>query len=234
MYGYCQSMGFKISKSSGDIVIDMKPCKRDSDGKVGMIDLVSGSFFINEGEGDDFIGGSEIRVTDDYEVIDRVAFDNDIAFDTGFYGNETTYIDVMFQRTDISGADYLLGCSYGNRLTAYLPKSGTGYWRYGTAYPSFNTASYKIYKASITPTKTTVDRTSGNVKTNAFTTSWTLPLGGSKGSTDVISKSYQGYVYYFKMKHGSNLLLDWYPCKRKSDGVEGFWDCITQTFVEPL
>ena len=213
---------------------ELRPVKRDSDDKIGMLDLVSGTFFINEGSGADFKGGREIVINDDYELIDRVAFNNDVAFDTGFYGNEKTYIDVMFQRTDISGADYLFGCSSGNRLSAYCPASGSGYWRYGSAYPAFTTSSKKIYVATVTPTKTTVDRTSGSISTSAFTTSWTLPLGGSKGSTDVIAKSFQGYVYYFRMKHGTEQLLDWYPCKRKSDGLEGFWDCVTQTFVEPV
>ena len=224
----------KITGGDGNAVMELRPVKRDSDGKIGMLDLVSGTFFINEGSGDDFIGGREVRVTDDCELIDRIAFNDDVAFDTGFYGNEKTYIDVMFQRTDTSGADYLFGCSSGNRLTAYCPASASGYWRYGSAYPSFTTASKKIYVATVTPTKTTVDRTSRNISTSAFTTSWTLPLGGSKGSTDVIAKSFQGYVYYFRMKHGDVQLLDWHPCRRKSDGVEGFWDCVTQTFIEPL
>ena len=67
-----------------------------------------------------------------------------------------------------------------------------------------------------------------------FTTSWTLPLGGSKGSTDVATASFQGYVYYFKMRHGDTQLVEWYPCKRKSDGMVGFWDCVTNTFVESI
>ena len=224
----------KITDSDSKVVMELRPVKRDSDGKIGMLDIVSGNFFINEGVGADFIGGREIVVTDNYEVIDRVAFDNDVAFDTGFYGNEKTYIDIMFQRTDISGADYLFGCSSGNRLTAYCPSSGTGYWRYGSAYPVFNTASKKIYVASVTPTKTTVDGSSRSISTSAFTTSWTIPLGGHKGSTGIITKTYQGYVYYFRMKHGAEQLLDWYPCRRKSDGLEGFWDCVTQTFVESV
>lgn len=224
----------KITDGDGNVVMELRPVKRDSDGKVGMLDIVSGTFFINEGGGADFKGGREIIVTDDYKLIDRIAFNNDVAFDTGFYGNEKTYIDVMFQRTDTSVADYLFGCSSGNRLTAYCPASGSGYWRYGSAYPTFTTNSKKIYVATVTPTKTTVDRTSGSISTSAFTTSWTLPLGGHKGSTNTITKTFQGYVYYFRMKHGDMQLLDWYPCRRLYDGIEGFWDCVTQTFVEPL
>ena len=100
----------KITDSEGLVKLELRPVKRDSDGKIGMLDIVSGKFFINEGDGADFIGGAEIQITDDYELIDRVAFNNDIAFDTGYYGNEQTYIDVMFQRTDTSGADYMFGC----------------------------------------------------------------------------------------------------------------------------
>ena len=226
----------KITDGNGGLVMELRPVKRDSDGKIGMLDLVNGTFFVNEGSGEDFIGGREIAVTDDYELIDRVAFNNDVAFDTGFYGNEKTYMDVMFQRTDTSGADYLYGVSIGSRLTAYLPASSSGYWRYGDAYPSFTTTSKKIYVATVTPTKITVDRTSGSVSTAAFTTTWTIPIGGYKGTSasDTITKAFQGYVYYFRMKHGDVQLLDWYPCRRLYDGVEGFWDCVTQTFIEPL
>ena len=230
--GKCEM--FKITDGDGNAVMELRPVKRDSDGKIGMLDIVSGKFFVNEGNGADFIGGSEIRITDEYELIERVAFNNNIAFDTGYYGNEQTYIDVMFQRTDTSGADYLFGCSSGNRLTGYLTSGG--YWRYGSAAPKFNTNSKKIYVAVVTPTKTTVDSTSSSRSVSAFTTDTTIPLGGHKASStsDTISRTYQGYIYYFRMKHGSEKLLDWFPCKRKSDGVEGFWDCVTQSFVEPI
>ena len=224
---------FKITNGNGDVVMELHPVKRNSDGKIGMLDLVSGKFYASETD-TDFIGGNEIRITEDYEVIDRTYFNEDKVFDTGFYGNNTTYIDVLFQRTDISGNDYLYGCSNGNRFTAYLPPSSSGYWRYGSAYGQFITGTKKIYKGVITPTKLSVDRNSKSISPSAFTTDFTIPLGGHTPSSGVPEASYQGYVYYFRMKHGDELLLDWFPCKRKSDGVEGFWDCVSQTFVEPI
>lgn len=224
---------FKITAGDGSVIYDLRPVKRDSDGKIGMLDLVNGTFYTSASEVE-FQGGTEIHITDDYELMDRVTFNNDKIFDIGYYGNGSTYIDVMFQRTDISGNDYLLGCTSGNRLTAYLSSSSSGYWRYGNAYPQMSTNSKKIYKASITPTKTTVDRTSKTFSEQSFTTSFTLPLGGSKGTTDEATASFQGYVYYFEMRHADTQLAEWYPCRRKSDGVEGFWDCVTNTFVEPI
>lgn len=232
MYGYCRSMGFKITKASGEVVMDLKPCKRDSDGKIGMIDVISGRFFASEGDAD-FIGGNEVRITEDYEIIDRVYFNKNKAFDTGYYGNNTTSIDVMFQRTSTSAAAYLFGLTQGNRLTGYL-SSGAAYWRYGNAYPTFATATLKIYKGVVTPGKTTVDDTSKTFTVNEFTTSDPIPVGGYKSGTNPITKHYIGYIYYFRMWHGDTLLIDWHPCKRLSDGVEGFWDCVTQTFIEPI
>ena len=221
----------RVSDADGNATMELRPVKRDSDGKVGMLDLVRGDFFISDYE--DFIGGNEIRIAEGYEIIDRVYFNKNKAFDTGYYGNNTTSIDVMFQRTSISAAAYLFGLTQGNRLTGYL-SSGSAYWRYGNAYPTFATATLKIYKGVVTPGKTTVDNTSKTFAVNEFTTSAPIPVGGYKSGANPITKHYIGYIYYFRMWHGDTLLVDWYPCKRLSDGVEGFWDCVTQTFVESL
>lgn len=233
IYGYFKSIGCTISKASGEMIMDLKPCKRDSDGKVGMLDLVSGQFFTNQGSGEDFSYGGEARITEDYELIEYLAFNNDKIFDTGYYGNETTYLEMLFQRTDTSGADYLFGTSSGKRLTGYLTSSG--YWRYNSGYPTFNTNNKQLHYAYVSPGSTIV---SGNTKTfsvgGAFTTGFTIPLGGHKPSSGVATPTYQGYIYYFRMWHGDEIVVDYIPCKRLSDGVEGFWDCVTQTFIEPM
>lgn len=86
----------------------------------------------------------------------------------------------------------------------------------------------------MTPGKTTIDATSKTFTVNEFTTSDPIPVGGYKSGVNPITKHYIGYIYYFRMWHGDTLLVDWYPCKRLSDGLEGFWDCVTQTFIEPI
>lgn len=231
--GHFRIMWFRIKGADGNDAIDLAPAKRDSDGKVGMLDLVSGTFYTNMDDGDDFIGGNEVRVTEDYEIIDRVYFNKNKAFNTGYYGNNTTSIDVMFQRTSTSSAAYLFGLTQGNRLTGYLAAS-SAYWRYGSAYPTFSLGTQKIYKAVVTPGKTTIDATSKTFTVNEFETSDPIPVGGYKSGTNAVTKHYIGYIYYFRMRHGDELLVDWYPCRRKSDGEEGFWDCVTQKFIEKI
>lgn len=231
--GNFRIMWFRIKGADGNDTIDLAPAKRDSDGKVGMLDLVSGTFYTNMDDGDDFIGGNEVRVTEDYEIIDRVYFNKNKAFNTGYLGNNTTYIDVMFQRTNTSAAAYLFGLTQGNRLTGYLSAS-SAYWRYGNANPTFSLGTQKIYKAVVTPGKTTIDSTSKTFTVNEFETSDPIPVGGYKSGTNAVTKHYIGYIYYFRMRYGDTQLLDWYPCRRKSDGEEGFWDCVTQTFIEAV
>lgn len=227
-----KAMMIRVVGVDGNVKLELRPCKRDRDGKVGMLDIISGNFFASEGDAD-FIGGNEVRITDGYEIIDRVSFNKNKAFNTGFYGNNTTYIDVMFQRTSTSAAAYLFGLTQGNRFTGYLAASSS-YWRYGNAAPAFSLSTLKIYKGVVTPGKTTIDATSKTFTVNEFTTSDPIPVGGYKSGVNPITKHFIGYIYYFRMRHGDTLLLDWYPCKRLSDGVEGFWDCVTQTFIEPI
>ena len=234
MYGYCRSMGFKISKTSGEVVMDLKPCKRDADGRVGMLDLVSGNFFASDTD-TEFIGGAELQMGNDYELIDYVTFNANKLFDAGII--ESTYkIEVLFERTDTSGTPYLYGIvtsPHTASVTAYLTSSGS--WRWGSSYRGFTSNTTKMYKVEISNGTFVGDFTSASfTKSSAFTTPDTLIVGGYRGSSDGTAKQYKGYLYYFRIKEGDAYIVDWYPCRRKSDGVEGFWDCVTQTFIEPL
>ena len=80
----------------------------------------------------------------------------------------------------------------------------------------------------------TYDFTTGSFTKSTFVTPNSVVLGGARAASGSTTKSYQGRVYYFKMTEGGTIILDWHPCKRLSDDVEGFWDCVTQSFVEPI
>lgn len=40
-------------------------------------------------------------------------------------------------------------------------------------------------------------------------------------------------VYRFKLYNGATLVLDYYPCRRESDNVVGFYDLVNEVFVAP-
>jgi hypothetical protein len=235
MYGYCQCLRFSIKKSSGEVVMDMMPSKRNADGAIGMRDLVSGEFFVNEGTGADFISGAEIRMSGDYETIPYVTFDKDKLFDLGIVRDSHT-IDVMFKRNESSSETYLYGCLTSDNsatVSAYLTSGGN--WRFGSSYKAFSTNNTHINRTIISNGKTEFNFAAGTfTKSASFTTPNTVLLGGCRSASNALYKYYKGLVYFFRINEGDTPIIDYYPCKRISDGAEGFWDCVSQTFIEPL
>lgn len=234
MYGYCRCLSFSIKKSSGEVVMNMRPCKRDSDGKVGMIDLISGNFYANEGAGADFVAGAEARMSDDYEAIPYVEFNKDKLYDIGVVNDKYT-IDVMFKRSESSTSPYLYGCLTSDNkasVSAYLTSGG--YWRYGAGSQALNTNNTNINRTIISNGKSEYNFTSGTFTASTFTTPYTVVLGGCRSASNTLYKYYIGNIYFIRINEGDVPIIDYYPCRRKSDGVEGFWNCVSQKFVEPM
>lgn len=233
MYGYCRCMNFSIKNGSGDLVMDLQPCKRDSDGAIGMIDLVSGQFYANEGSGEDFIAGGEARMGEGYEAIPYVTFNNDRLYDLGIVNNTYT-IEVMFARSEKSTTPYLYGCvtsPHTATVSAYLSSGGA--WRFGSSYKGLSTNNTFINRTIISSGKTEFNFAAGTFTKSTFTTPDTVVLGGYRAASGSLTKNYQGKVYYIRIT-GDEPVIDYLPCKRLSDEVEGFWDCVSQTFIEPL
>ena len=235
MYGYCQCLRFSIKKSSGEVVMDMMPSKRNTDGAIGMLDLVSGEFFVNEGTGADFIPGAEIKMSRNYEIIPYVTFDKDKLFDLGIVKDSHT-IDVMFKRSESSTETYLYGCLTRDNsatVSAYLTSGGN--WRFGSSFKAFSTNNTHINRVIISNGSSEYNFTTGTfTKSASFTTPNTVLLGGCRSASNALYKYYKGLVYFIRINEGDTPIIDYYPCKRRSDGVEGFWDCVTQTFIEPI
>ena len=233
MYGYCRCLGFSIKKSSGELVMDLKPCKRDTDGAVGMLDLVSGQFFAGEGDAE-LIAGAELNMSADYEAIDYVTFSKNKLYDLGIV--KSTYeLEVMFARSEKSTTPYLYGCvtsPHTATVSAYLSSGGA--WRFGSSYKGLSTNNTFINRVIISNGKTDFNFTSGTFTKSTFTTPDTVVLGGYRAASGSLTKNYQGKVFYIRITEEDTPIIDYYPCKRLSDGVEGFWDCVSQTFIQPM
>ena len=96
---------FRISDSNG-MVMDLIPVKRDSDGVIGMLDLVSGTFYSSAEE--PFLGGGEMHITDDYEIINYVSFDADKMFDACIIEKSYT-IESLWARNTTGSSQYMYG-----------------------------------------------------------------------------------------------------------------------------
>lgn len=234
MYCHCKTRGFKITKQTGEVVMALLPHKRNSDGKIGMLDSVSGKFFENSGTGEDFIAGAEIKATSEYELIDYVTFSKDVLYDLGVVKSTYT-LEVMFKRSESSSTPYLYGIvtsPHTASVTAYLSSGGA--WRFGSSYRGLSTNNTNTNYTIIKNGDVNFNFTSASFTKSTFTTPNTVVLGGYRNASGSLTKNYQGRVYFFRITEGDIPIIDYYPCKRISDGVEGFWDNINNIFVEPL
>lgn len=234
MYCSCKTRKFKIYKQTGEVVMELHACKRNSDGKIGMLDSVSGRFFENSGTGEDFIAGAEIKATQDYELIDYVTFAKDKLYDLGVVKSTYT-LEVMFKRSESSSTPYLYGIvtsPHTASVTAYMSSGGA--WRFGSSYKGLSTNNTNTNYTIIKNGSVNFNFTSGTFTKATFTTPNTVVLGGYRAASGSLTKNYQGRVYFFRTTEGDTPIIDYYPCKRLSDGAEGFWDCVSQTFIEQM
>lgn len=235
-FGYFYCYVFRITDANGNIIKELRPVKRNSDGKIGMLDLVERVFYSSQSNVD-FTGGLEVQLDDEYSILDTIDFNADKIYDTNIYINEKCVIETKIQNGEpVTTSKYMYGVlTTGNTesVAAYLARSGV--WRFGTPSRSVNTQDFDEHILIHKQASVTKDRTSysNSGTANSFVTPYTLPIGGSISATGVYSKSFIGKIFYIKITEGDSLLLYWIPVRR-NDGVEGFWDCVTQSFVEPM
>ena len=170
-----------------------------------------------------------------YEEIEYVTFDGTKVFDTNIKGNNKTTLEFKFKRTNVTSPTYLLGygASTTSDLNVYLNSNGK--WRYGNYAPIVNTRNYNVFVAEIAPTRYTINGEVSTFSKYNFTTAGTIAVGGSKTSSGSYgSVLYRGYIYYFRMSIDGVLVADWIPVRRLSDGLECFWDKVTEAFIEPI
>ena len=234
-YGKCRCYYFRITDSDGNIVMNLRPSK-NAEGVAGLLDMVSGQFFGSE-SGTEFVAGMEAHLPTGYEVIDYVSFNTDKIFDTGIYINNGHTIETMVHNGNpVSTAKYMYGVITTNHtasVTAYLAKSGT--WRFGAANRAINTADSDDHILVQDYNSVTKDNTDykTSVESGEFTTPYPLPIGGSISETGVYSKQFFGEIFYLKITDSNGIVMYLLPV-RSAEGQEGFWDCVTQKFVEPV
>mgnify|MGYP003302056005 CR=1 FL=1 len=172
-----------------------------------------------------------------YTELEYLVLDGTICFDSGVYGYMNTKIESKWKRADATTGMYLYGCaSTGNTdsLTAYTSTTG-GAWRFGnrsvSALPTGDDALHETIQNNVRVIR------DGSIfkytEIDDFTTPYTIIVACAYTSTGSYSPSpFIGRIYYFKLWDGDNLILDWIPVNY--EGIDGFWDKVTNTFVAPI
>ncbi len=171
-----------------------------------------------------------IQLEDELIPIEYVTFNADKVFESIKIKNTYT-IECKFQRGNTSSSMYLYGVissPHTSTVTAYLASSAL--WRWGSTSIKYTVMDTDIHTSERSNGKLVFDNGTYTSTNSTFETDYPLVLGGSCNANGSLSKQFIGKVWYFRIKEGDNVLLDWEP-RKKTDGEEGFYDNISKTFV---
>ena len=231
-------------ENNGIRVRDFVPCYRKSDGAVGLYDLVEDKFYTSGGTGE-LLKGDPVSFEDAYQEVEYIESTGTQYIDLGIiatndYGAEIEY---AFTSTSSSDSGRLFGTRNGD--------SGTGAFAFISSWSG--NANSNIYIASnntaTTQTAPNIDLNWHNISCNVlndkkvyydenllFTGNNTQFTADSQASLfRIYNKTSYGEpskakVRSLKIYNNGELIRDYKPCFRKTDGEIGLYDIINNKF----
>ena len=217
------------------------PCYRKYDSKPGMYDLVSETFFINQGTGE-FLVGPDVKygLPYEYQEVEYLEATGTQAFFTDVPIQDGLTVDSI--QTFNGGDTYLFGghngkglqASFNGQYAGQVQSSYSGYYFFGNVNNGNNT----IYHIVLTQKNgeqigvlngsqvlSGTHATSGDTSAGA-----TAALFGQRGSSGELGLFYKGRLYRCKVSKDGIQLADYVPCYRRSDNKPGMYDFVSGTF----
>ncbi|MBP5770751.1 MAG: Ig-like domain-containing protein [Bacteroidaceae bacterium] len=171
------------------------------------------------------------------EYIESTGAARENVFTTPYVAKASTEVDVKFQ--SYSGGDWRAifsgrnGSDAGNGISLYQNGNQTQFGYFVGGYRNDNHADYPGHNQDIT-----VAATLGNLNVNGtdYPTGQTTFNASSRNISFFANpewdQPFRGRIYYLTIKEEGETVYDFQPVIRH-DGVFGFYDAATATFVEP-
>ena len=250
----------KITDENGIVVRDMVPCYRKSDNKPGMYDLVTGTFFVNQGTGEFTVGPDVIdsisplmvawrrmlmrqkpaRLPAEYQEVEYIQgriTTNPAYIDTLYVPTINTKLRVKFSPNNKNSNGY-----FGARRDPYRFYCAT--FNDGTrvscgmtvnTWPATRIAiTYgSIYDATMENGKSSINGTT--ITTPGISESqWSDTIGTiqlwSLAQSAWVTPNAEAKYYLCQIWENNVLVRDFVPCYRKSDNEVGMYDLIGMRF----
>lgn len=232
--------GFKL-KENGALTANYIPCKRDSDGKCGMYDLVSNTFKTTP-TSYQFTCGND-SVLEGYTKYDYLAkTDYRQYIDTGLGYSDNTEVELGFKMIDQITTSYtnLFGCyDKTNKQELYLRFVMSSAYHgvigdesiannYGSAAGTYRDPSPKwIYTLNKNGFYVNGNKIKALSDVAEFTNNNTLLLGKINKASQT---THLFQIYSLRIRENGELVADYIPVKRNSDGKCGMYDLVSDTF----
>lgn len=237
---------FRILDGNRNDVMNLVPMRRDSDGKVGFYDTVSGQFFTSIGSAD-FIAGPAI--SEEYTLLDYIQSSGTQYIVTDFVPTSDFKHTIVFEglnssstSTYITGTTHTAGRAGNTRITSGKidrvfgndPSNSNSSSNYKNLINDSNNVSVVNTKsvlvmdlhnnAANTITLNGTDITSSNTGTITSTSALSLFAYGAGSYKSTIR------LYRSTIEQGGVVVHNYVPARRNSDGELGVYDVITGNF----
>ena len=220
---------FKIYDNNNNLICDLVPCYRKSDGEIGMYDLVSDVFRTNLGTGTFLKGDEIIELPEEYQRLTYIE-------STGTQYIDTKLLYAVNDRIEVEIAPVVITQDrvvFGSYMSSAFVELGilTSKFRCDIS----NTATTPIvenvkYKAIKDGKTWTVDGNTITTDGSNKDTTYPIYLFGRcfNGAAQKLSNI---KVYSYKHIRSNITIANLIPCYRKSDNTVGMYDLITNTFL---
>ena len=230
---------FKVYDNNNNLICDLVPCYRKSDGEIGMYDIVNNVFRTNIGTGT-FIAG-EKTMPEEYQKLGYIESTGTQYINTGVIANESTEFDIKFySNNNFTTSGY--GTMFGTRqasnsnqfyLTSYGTSTGGGQFRWASSTTNnINMAKQEIMNISLHDRVLTKnDGTTINIgsASASFTTPSSISIFALNENGSIVQYG-KLCLYSFKLYNGNTIVRNYIPCYRKSDGEIGLYDLTNDVF----
>jgi len=256
-YNISAKVSYFLIKNGGTKILEYIPCYRISDSKPGMYDLVSNTFFVNQGTGTDFIVGPDVvtaqvisysgerlyvdgtRLPSAYQEVEYLQNTGSYSLtmqyiDTGIVPNASTF--KMDMKISDYTASYLFGLRQDSNMGLGITYSSSKWNIYHFGY--HNNALFDSTSSDFLNNKTTIIHwEEGNISFDVDGTVYSCSPTGTLSTTMTMYLFHANNgtapalvkIHYCKIYEGNTLVRDFVPCYRKSDNVAGMYDLVTNT-----
>lgn len=228
---------FAVTNANNEGLLDLVPCRRQSDGRVGFYDRVGGRFLAPS-------DGSRLLapITDQLECLDYVHFLPGCYLDTGL-SVSNVQVTMEWSQDVYTENAHMFGTGKGGTSIHFTSYANKWYWgNNGTA--ESNGGSWTPGRHRVVYGKT--GTANGDVELDgAVIGAGTLQNSTSGSSSHLVVGSrvwgvfysdgaiFEGDVYAFQVEtREGRLICDLLPARRRADGVVGFYDRVRGVFLQ--
>lgn len=236
---FCGKVYYLTLYNNNNLIGDYRPARRDSDGVLGMYDLVSRTFKTNSGSGT-FIAGPPLAIgkgggkslPEEYQQVEWLQSTGTQYINAGLATTATQKFKVKWSDWTNSESMAALFGSTGQWGNTFLRYNGVSFLT--TTSPSYKATSVtgtcwgeiELYSNGTAPVGTingSISMTSYS-NTDGVGNNLTIFRGGANNKYAVAK------LMYLQVYDGSTLQRYFFPCYRKSDMKPGMYDVVNGVF----